>query len=88
MFNFVFDVQIFNLGLGLLILIGVNILLGSINSILERKFDKEKFIAGVVKGVIVSVSFIAVYVVGLLNPSIALDIMGQQLTLHMAVSAI
>lgn len=87
-FNFVFDYQMLNLGIGLIILISINILLGSINSLLEKNFDKTKFINGCIKGVIVSVSFCGVYFVGLLNPSISLEIMGQQLTLLMAVNTI
>ncbi len=88
MFNFAIDFQMLNLGIGLIILVCTNILLGSINSLLERKFDKEKFISGLIKGVIVSISFIAVYFVGILNPNISIDVVGQQLTLIMAVNVI
>lgn len=87
-FNFVFDYQMLNLGIGLIILISINILLGSINSLLDRKFDKTKFINGCIKGFIISLSFVGVYCVGILNPSISLDIAGQQLTLLMAVNVI
>ena len=88
MFNFVFDFQMLYLGIGLIILISINILLGSVNSLLEKKFDKTKFLNGCIKGSIVSISFCGVYFVGILNPSIALEIMGQQLTLVMAVNVI
>ena len=87
-FDFVFDFQMLNLGIGLAILIVINILLGSINSLLQRTFEKEKFISGLIKGSIVTVSFLGVYAVGILNPTISLDIAGQQLTLLMAVNVI
>ncbi len=87
-FNFVFDYQMLNLGIGLIGLILINIFLGSINSFLERKFNKEKFINGIIKGSVVTVSFLGVYGVGILNPEISLDIAGQQLTLLMAVNII
>jgi small basic protein len=86
--NFVFDFQMLYLGVGLLGLVLINILLGSINSILERKFDKKIFINGIIKGFIVVVSFIGVYGIGLINSEIYLDINGQQLTLLMAVNTI
>lgn len=86
--NFIFDYQMLNLGIGLLCLILINILLGSMNSILERNFNKEKFINGIIKGFIVSISFIGVYFTGCIVPDIAINIDGQSLTLLMAVSVI
>jgi len=84
--DFVVDFQILYLGVGLMGLIVINILLGSIDSILQRKFDKRKFFNGTIKGLIVSVSFIGVYYVGVLVPNITINISGQELTLVMAVS--
>jgi len=86
--NFVFDFQILYLGIGLLGLILINILLGSINSFLERKFDKEKFINGIIKGSIVIISFVGVYLIGNIVPDVILDINEQEVTLLMAINVI
>jgi len=83
-----FDFQMVYLGIGLLGLILINILLGSINSFLERKFDKVKFINGIIKGVIVTISFIGVYFIGVIVPNISIDINGQEITLLMAINVI
>lgn len=87
--NFIFDTQIVNLGIGLLGLILINILLGSITSIIEKKFDKAKLIQGLIKGTIVIISFIGVFVIGLLNPNVLLVSMnGQELNLVSVINAI
>lgn len=86
--NFVFDFQMLNLGIALLGFIIINILLGSINGILERKFDKEKFINGIIKGGIVAISFVGVYFIGTLIPDVMIDINGQEITILMAVNLI
>lgn len=86
--NFVFDFQMLYLAIGLLGLILINVLIGSINGFLERKFDKKKFIDGLIKGSVVCVSFVGVYFIGILNPSIAIEIGDQQLTLLMAVNIV
>lgn len=80
--SFVFDIQMFNLGIGLIGLIIINILLGSITSIIEKKFDKAKFLQGLVKGLIVTISFVGVYEIGALNPNIiVINANGQDLNL-------
>lgn len=74
------------LGLGLLVLIAVNIILGSINAILSKEFDRGKFLRGIIKGVIVALCFAATYLVGWLNPDImAVTINGQSVNLLTAV---
>ena len=83
--NFVFDYEMLYLGGGLTGLILINILIGSIDGLLQRKFDITKFVSGIIKGAVVSISFIGVYVIGIFNPSITLEILGQELTLPMAV---
>lgn len=86
--NFVLDYQMIYLAAGLLGLILINILLGSISSFLERKFDLEIFVNGLIKGIIVIVSFAGVYLIGFFVPDILIEINGQEFTLLMAVNII
>jgi len=58
------------LGISLLILICVNITLGSIDSVFKSQFDKAKFLMGVLKGLVVSFCFYLILLVGQLNPDI------------------
>lgn len=60
------------LGISLLILICINIVLGSVNGIFQQQFDKVKLGMGVVKGFVVSLCFYLILVVGQLNPNILL----------------
>lgn len=74
------------LGLGLLLLIAVNIVLGSIDAVLSGQFDRPKFRRGIAKGLIVALCFIVTYAVGWLNPDImAVSINGQSVNLLTAV---
>lgn len=87
--DFILDFEMLKLGIGLLGLIIINILLGSTDGLLRKEFNKEKFIAGIIKGGIVVVSFLGVYLIGsILVPEITIDINGQQITLLMAVNLI
>lgn len=61
---------IYKLAIGLIILIIVNIVLGSIDAWLNKAFDKEKFKKGILKGFIISLCFVATYFVGYLNPDV------------------
>lgn len=74
------------LGLGLLILIAVNIILGSIDALLSATFDPGKCRRGIIKGVIVALCFTATYLVGWINPDVlAVTINGQSVNLLTAV---
>lgn len=74
------------LGIGLLLLIAVNIVLGSIDALLSETFDREKFKRGVIKGVIVALCFAITYLVGWLCPNVlAVYINGQSVNLLTAV---
>lgn len=85
----IFDIQIFTLGLSLLALICINILLGSINAIIHKDFDKIKLIQGSIKGVIICVSFIGCYFIGVLNPDIiVINANGQDINLLTAINVI
>jgi len=86
---FQIDMQMLYLGIGLLGAIIINILLGSVSSILQRQFDKTKFINGIIKGAIVAICFIGVYFIGLLAPAIILiNINGQEVTILTAIQII
>lgn len=59
------------LALGLLILVGINVALGTLNSWMNGTYDKVKFWNGVKKGGVVALCFAAFYLVGQMNPDIA-----------------
>jgi len=65
-----FDQSILTLGGGLLILICVNIILGSVSSLFQKQFDKTKLFQGIIKGLVVTACFVAVIYVGKLTPNI------------------
>jgi len=79
------DYNVFNLGLSLLILTIINIVLGSITSIFNQQFDKIKFIKGIIKALIVVLSFVGVIYVGSLNENILMvNVDGNQVNLSNA----
>lgn len=74
------------LGMGLLTLIAVNIILGSIDALLSGSFDPGKCRRGIIKGIIVALCFAATYLVGWINPNVlAVTINGQSVNLLTAV---
>lgn len=73
------------LGISLLILICVNIVLGSVDSFFQQQFDKAKFWKGLLKGLVVCVCFILILIVGQLNPNILMiNVDGNEVTLSNA----
>ena len=50
------DLSIINLGIGLVLVMCINIILGSINSIFEKAFDKKKFSKGLLKNFVTLLS--------------------------------
>ena len=64
------DLNMINVGVGLLGLILINIILGSMSAILQKQFDKIKLFQGIIKGIIVTISFIGCVFIGQLNPDI------------------
>lgn len=64
------DNQMLMLSIGLLGLIGINIILGSINSIFDNKFNRVKLTQGIVRGIIVTGCFVATYYIGKINPNV------------------
>ncbi len=77
------------LGLGLLALIAVNIILGSIDAFLDKSFDRGKFLRGIIKGAIVAACFAVTYLIGWLNPDVlAVTINGEAVNLLTAVTLV
>lgn len=59
-----------NLLIGLALVIIANMLLGSITSIINKKFNWKKFNKGVIKGAVVLVSIALLWLAGVLNPEV------------------
>ena len=59
---------IIRLAIGLVLLVAVNVVLGSLNALFDGTFDRIKCRNGVIKGVIIAACFVAFYVAGRLNP--------------------
>lgn len=77
------------LGAGLLLLIFANIAIGSINAIVNKEWNKEKFWKGVVKGIIVILAFAAVYLAGWLNPDlVVMEVNDETMSLMMAMNVL
>ena len=60
---------IIRLAIGLVLLVAVNVVLGSLNALFDGTFDRIKCRNGVIKGVIIAACFVAFYVAGRLNQS-------------------
>lgn len=79
-------INVLFLGLGLLLLIASNIVLGSIDAMFTKAFDPTKFKHGIIKGGIVALCFAVTYAVGWMNPDVlAVTINGQSVNLLTAV---
>lgn len=69
---------IIRLGIGLVLLVAVNVVLGSMNALFDGTFDKVKLVKGVGKGAIVAACFVSFYAAGRLNPGIvAIEVEGE-----------
>jgi hypothetical protein len=78
--------NILHLAIGLIILIVVNIVLGSLDALFTSTFDKTKFKLGLLKGLVIVACFIATYFVGYLNPDIvAVNINGTAVNVLVGV---
>ena len=77
--------SIIHLAVGLVLLVAVNIVLGSLNALFDGSFDKVKLRNGIIKGIIVAACFIAFYMAGYLNPDIiAIEVDEQTVNLMTA----
>ena len=74
------------LGISLLLLIGVNIILGGISGIFNKEFDVKKLFMGLAKGLIISFCFFIVLYIGKeLTPNILLiNVDGKEINLASA----
>ena len=59
-----------NMLIGLALVIIANMLLGSVSSIINKKFNWKKLNKGIIKGSVVLVSIILLWVAGVLNPDV------------------
>lgn len=81
--------EIVSLGLGLMILIAVNIVLGSLSAIFQNEFCHIKLRRGITKAGIVAVCFAATYLVGYLNPNIvAVEVNGVQVSVKTGIDLV
>jgi len=80
------DFNIINLSIGMVLLMTVNITLGSLNAIFDGKFNWKKFIKGVGKSTVVALCIGTTYYAGSLNPDIlVMELNGTQVNLLTAV---
>ncbi len=83
------DIQTLHLGAGLVILIVVNIILGSLSALFVKAFDWNRLVEGALKGFIVIVCFAATYFVGYINPNVvAINITGIELNILNAIQIV
>ena len=76
------DLSVINLGIGLVLLMSINIILGSIDSIFTKSFDKAKFKQGLLKSFVIALCTVGLYGIGYLNPNvIAVNVDGQAVNL-------
>ena len=74
------------LGIGLIILISVNIILGSLSAMFSGQFNWKRFRTGVYKGLVIFICLALVYLAGFLNQNImAFEVSGQTVNLMQAV---
>jgi len=64
------DTAILNVVIGLLIFMGVNVILGSVDSVFNGIFDFKKFVKGIVKAIVIVGCYAGVYYAGTLNQDI------------------
>ncbi len=77
------------LGIGTLVLVCVNIALGSISALMNREWNWTTFWKGIIKVTIITVAFAAVWFVGWLNKDlVTVEVNGQMVNLQMAVHLI
>lgn len=75
----------YNLFYGILLVMSANIILGSINSVLAKKFKAVKLAKGLVKSALVLSALSLIYIAGYLNPEIKVI---DELTVPMAMQTI
>lgn len=80
------DMETLRLGVGLIIFMAVNIILGSLGSLFTQTFNHKILLQGIIKAVIVVFCFVAIYVAGVLNTEIVvININGEEVTVLTAI---
>ena len=64
------DMQFISHGIGLIILMGVNITLGSLGALFVKCFDWRRCLQGIAKCIVIIFCFIATYIAGYINQDI------------------
>ena len=83
------DMEILKIAGGLVLLMISNILLGSIDALLNQQFNKKIFIQGVIKATVIALTFCLIYIAGLLNMEvITIDFNGEQVNLVTGINLI
>ena len=76
------ELSTLNLAKGLVILIVVNIILGSSSAWFNQVFEWKKLYQGLIKGTIIAICFFATYYAGYINPDIiAVNVNGEEVNL-------
>ncbi len=78
--GFAIDFTLLYLGVALIVFILAKHAFGALDAYLQGQFDKNKFKVGLLKGLVTTISLVAIYGVGILNEGIIkFDVMGQQM---------
>lgn len=82
----IIDIKTLYIAGALLILMSVNIILGSLNAIAERNFNGKTFLQGIIKAITIVGCFILVYAAGLLTFDLAvISINGEEVNVLTAI---
>lgn len=80
------DIQTLHLGIALIIFMITNIMLGSMNAIATGEFNKKIFLQGIIKASVVVLSFVLIYIAGLLTTDIVvININGEEVNVLTAI---
>lgn len=80
------DTKTLYTAVALLILMAVNIILGSLNAIAERNFDRKILLQGIIKAITIIGCFVLVYAAGLLTFDLAIiNINGEEVNTLTAI---
>lgn len=82
----IIDIKTLYTAAALLILMSVNIILGSLNAITERNFNRKTLLQGIIKAITIVGCFILVYAAGLLTFDLAIiNINGEEVNVLTAI---
>lgn len=79
--------SVLRLAIGLVLLVVINIVLGSLDALFSGEFDPVRLRNGAIKGAVVAACFVGFYMSGYLNPDIiAIEVDGQTVNLMTAAN--